>query len=644
MIHYIITFVAITNLHLAFGTSTMDTYSTDATIWSQTETTTDPQNHSSGTAYRQRAATNTPESFSNLVSTVQNELNVSLENLVSAFDKSSYDDDYGGFGMGFETDEVENDMHDEEVPLELENDIKHSLDPGQFNYAEYDEEVPRELYLTLSELYAQFNTLIEPAVRFICTAISNVSYDVISTSRTYVHNCTEFMVGLNGSTAAIGEVSVDDTVADLYRTVIQQVESMMELVEHLTEMVSGEVKFYEIGLSIFQQLEVIKLFNLTSELEIAVGKQKELVNLLQNISERAGNMSEHTDGNPFINVTTSGRMSRFVDAQYWAEILDERSQMLVTYRAWLREVQHAQFVMYKVTPVIMAIFVLVGITGNGLLLAIFVRHKETRTLANCMLINLTLVDFLSLIVNLLLDYLRVTTPWHMGWLDCKLFTFFGYLLMAVSTYSVAMLSFKRFMAVWQLRSLDWCHQSQKTKYVLIATVWGIGCIVSVPHAVFADIDSKTETCKVFSFKYRGPMDTADLIVFCAVPLLITAVFSGLTAYRIRRSVREIPGEATEQQHLQHSRMVSSTVLFALTVLFVVTYVPDFLFQFLIFGVGISVTIETFTLVNVVTFCLRFVNCCLNPIVLFVMTKRYRGYIKRYCGQREVQSAMRVKEA
>jgi len=44
---------------------------------------------------------------------------------------------------------------------------------------------------------------------------------------------------------------------------------------------------------------------------------------------------------------------------------------------------------------------------------------------------------------------------------------------------------------------------------------------------------------------------------------------------------------------------------------------------------------------VVTYCLRFVNCCLNPIVLFVMTKRYRGYIKRYCGQREVQPATRV---
>jgi hypothetical protein len=119
-----------------------------------------------------------------------------------------------------------------------------------------------------------------------------------------------------------------------------------------------------------------------------------------------------------------------------------------------------------------------------------------------------------------------------------------------------------------------------------------------------------------------------------MPLLITAVFSGLTAYRIRRSVREIPGEVTGQQQWQHSRMVSSTVLFALTVIFVVSNVPYFFFQFLIFVEDIYEYMSSWTLalLNVVTDSLRFVNCCLNPIVLFVLSKRYRGYIKRYFGQ------------
>jgi hypothetical protein len=209
-----------------------------------------------------------------------------------------------------------------------------------------------------------------------------------------------------------------------------------------------------------------------------------------------------------------------------------------------------------------------------------------------------------------------------------------------------MISVQRFVVLWQLPSLAWCHQSQKTNYVLIATVWGIGCIVSVPHAFMYGIESEIEDCYSVFIEYRVPVYTGNLIVFCVVPLLITAVFSGLTAYRIRRSVREIPGEATGQGQLQHGRMVSSTVLFALTVLFVVSNVPFFLFQFLTFVVQISMTTWKSALFNVVTYCLKFVNCCLNPIVVLVMSKRYRGYIKRYCGYIKVlwreRSTARIK--
>ena len=618
MIHHTITFVAITTLHLAVVTFTMDIYRTDAAIWSQTETTTDWQDHSSGTAYQQMAAAETAEIFTTVASAVHNELNASLENLLSAFNTASYIGDC--------------------------SDLPKHTDAYKFQYIPYYGVFTQVLIRMAWELYGKFNKLIDTALCFICRGNTTVGHDFIPMARIYVHNFTEFMVRLNGGEGAIGEVSVLDTVADLYRTSIQHVESVRELVGQLTEMISVENKIDAMNRTVLQEFEAVDFFYESSQFEITVGKQKELVKLLQNISESAGNMSKRADGNPFIKVVTSGKIWRFVDAQYWAKHLEEETHVLVFFQTMLLEMQNTRFVMDQVTPVVMAIVLVVGMPGNGLLLTIFIRHKETRTLANSMLINLTVVDFLSMVVNLLLDYLRLITPWHLGWLGCKLFTFFAYLIMAVSTYSVVMLSVQRFVAVWQLPSLAWCHQSQKTKYILIATVWGIGCILSVPHAVFTVTDSKTETCIEVPYKYLGPMTTVDLITFCVVPLLITAVFSGLTAYRIRRSAREIPGEATGQQQLQHSRMVSSTVLFALTVLFVVSYAPDNLNQLLIFGVGISVSIETFALVNVVTFCLRFVNCCLNPIVLFVMNKRYRGYVKRYCGQREVQPAMSVETA
>jgi gastrin-releasing peptide receptor len=618
MIHQTITFVAITTLHLAFVPFTVDIYRTDAATWSQTQTTTDWQDHSNGTDYQQMVATNNPESFTNLTSTVHSQVNVSLEHLVSAFHTSSC--------------------------IANCSDLQEQTDADKFHYISYDGEFPQELMRTAWEMYGKFNKLIKTALWFVCGGNETVGHDVISISRIYVHNFTEFMVRLNGSAATMGEVAVRDTLADLYRTSKQQVESVMGLVEHLTGMVSEEDKIDAMKRIMPQQWDSVEVFYNSSVLEISIGKQKELINLLQNISEKAGNMSEHTDGNPLINIITSGTMSCFVDAQYWTELIEQQTQVLVQYQTMLRVVQHKQFVFYTVAPVIVMIVLVMGITGNGLLLTIFVRHKETRTLANSMLINLTVVDLLSLVVNELLDYLLAIQPWPLGSLGCKLSHFFYSLLVAVSTYSVAIISVQRFAAVRQLPSLAWCHQSHKSKYVLIATVWVISCILSVPRALIANIDNKNKDCYTLPSEYKLPAYTGNLIVLCAVPLLITAVFSVLTAYRIRRSAREIPGEATGQHHLQHSRMVSSTVLFALTVFFVVSYAPFFLFQFIIFGVNISLPNWEYFWVYLITYHLRFLNCCLNPIVLFVTNKRFRGYIKKYCGQKEVELAISVEAA
>jgi gastrin-releasing peptide receptor len=605
MIHHTVTFVAITTLQLAFVTFTMDIYSTDPAIWSQTENTNDREDHSSGTAYQQMAATESPQNFTNMASTVHSDLNTSLENLVSAFNTASYVGNCSG--LLFHT------------------------PAHKFQYISYNWEFPQELIRTAWEQYGKFNTVIRTALRFICTGNSFVGLDVISMSRIYeyVHNFTEFMVKMNGSKAAIDEVALRDTVADLYRTSIQQVQSAKEIVEYLTEMLSEEDKFNELRGIVLQQLQALDFFNKFSVFENSAWNQKELVNLLQNISEKVGNMSEHKDGNPFINVIKSGRIWRFIDTQYWEKELEKENNLLVLIQTSLHALQNWHNFSFKVAPVIVAIVLVVGITGNGLMLTIFVRHEETRTLANSMLINLTVVDFLSLVVNVLLEYLHLILSWQFSWLGCKLFFFSSYLLFAVSTYSVAMISVQRFVAVRQLPSFAWCHQSEKSKYVLIATVWGIGCVLSVPHGVAALIDN--DKCMAVNVHEPSPLHTADLITFCVVPLLITAVFSVLTSYRIRQSAREIPGEATGQEQLQHRRMVSSTVLFALTVIFVVSYAPYFLFVFLISVSGISVSWAKYALINPITYSLRFVNCCLNPIVLFVLSKRYRGYIKRYFG-------------
>jgi gastrin-releasing peptide receptor len=547
--------------------------------------------------------TETPESFTDMASTVHNELNLSLENLVSAFDTAIYIGKCTGL-------------------------LYHML-AHQLKFIPHDGVFPQELIRTAWELYGKYNTVVKNSLWFLCTEDIDIGRAVIPKSRIYIHNVTEFMVRLNSSTAAKGEVAVRDTLAELYRNITQKMEALPEIFEHLTEMIPEEAKFYAMKRNIPQQWNS-DVFYKSSGLEYTVKSQKELVDLLQNITKRARYISEYKyGGQSYIGFSASGGIGRFFNAQYWANLFEQETKVLVLYKTKLLEGHHMQNLMYKMTPVIVAIALVVGITGNGLLLTIFVRHKETRTLANSMLINLTVVDCVSLVVIGLWEYLLINMDWRFDWFGCKVYVLLFYLLVAVSTYSLAMISVQRFVSVWQLPSLAWYHQSQKTKYVLVATVWGIGFILSVPHSVSAY--SENDQCYAASLQNASPLYTADLIMLCVVSLLITAMFSGLTACRIRQSAREIPGEGTGQQQLQHSRMVSSNVLLALTVLYVVSYGPYILSIYLISVVHVSLSSRELISLVITIYYLRFVNCCLNPIVLFVMSKRYRGYINRYCG-------------
>ena len=328
MIHHTITFVVITTLHHAFVTFTMDIYSTNATILSQTETTTAWQDHSIDTTYQQLAATEIPESFTNMASTINNQLNVSLENLVSSFNISNY--------IGTCMDILDTTY------------VTFMLIPNV-------DELLSELIKTTWDISLKFNRLMTTAFGYVCIGDKVLGHDVISMARKYVHNFKEFMDRINSSAAAIGEVAVLDTVADLYRTSIQHVESVLEAVKHLTDIISEEDNILEIFRSIIEKNREIKAFNEYSVWETIVRKQNEVVNVIQNIYERVGNMSEHTDKNPFINVISSGSIRRFLNVQYWAKEVERQTQVLVYYQTKLRDVQNNEFVRTIVVPVIMAI-------------------------------------------------------------------------------------------------------------------------------------------------------------------------------------------------------------------------------------------------------------------------------------------------
>jgi hypothetical protein len=54
--------------------------------------------------------------------------------------------------------------------------------------------------------------------------------------------------------------------------------------------------------------------------------------------------------------------------------------------------QQIHFIVSAVDPTVMATVCVFGIMGNGMLLSVFITHKENRTFPHSILMNLTAVD------------------------------------------------------------------------------------------------------------------------------------------------------------------------------------------------------------------------------------------------------------
>jgi hypothetical protein len=535
-----------------------------------------------------------------------NKLNISSHDFVSAFDLSSY-----------------------------ENNCDESYETvDEYHYIPNSGQFPGQMVELALALRDEFRALITTVMHFTCSSNETVGRHVSNMSRAYVEKCKQFVVELKDSmldqTKAEGRNILDPK---LYGKSIAHAQSVTRVVEQLTEMITDEEKVDVMKRIQYQHYEQMQYCNESLAWEAILGATKEIKNLLVIRLARAMNLSKDIEENDFLNVTVTNHTARFFDVSNCKHELRKAEAEIPKYKEELSNRQGDQIII-KVKRIITVIVFAVGITGNGLLLMVFIRHKQTRTLPNSMLINLTVVDCLSLIVNLILEYVRASTCWSFGLPLCKLYYLLRYVLIGVSTYSVVMISVQRFMVVAQTSSTAKCYLGKRTKYVHIAIVWALGFIVSVPHSVVANLNRGL--CYELSFESYGPVSTSDLVMVCLIPVVTVSVFSGLAAHRIRISVRNIPGEGTGLKQATHTRMVSSSILVALVVLFLVSYTPDFMYKFLTTQVHIWATNQQFNTINLITYYLRFVNCCLNPLVLFVMSTRYRAYIKRdvLCGDRK----------
>ncbi|XP_069669101.1 neuromedin-B receptor-like [Periplaneta americana] len=489
------------------------------------------------------------------------------------------------------------------------------------------EEPVQELTTMASEIRSQFQEVIKSAMIFACLTNDSVGQDTIDSLNDYVQKCTEFVEKLKLKQTEIEIVPVFDSRP--YQKSITDAQSVIFVVQQFRDLVDDNNKIVRLQTSFYKQAKAFDQFNKTAVWENITKEQKLLLNIMTDYVQKAGNLSENIQQNHLSNIFVTKTTSQLIDVKFWEKQLHNQKEIVALSQGAVDSFKDIDVTLYVVEPIVGGIVFVFSIIGNAILLLIFIRHKEMRTLPNLMVINLAFVDCLAVVLALPVDLLRLRYRWQLGLTGCKIFFFIQYMCISVSTYSVVMISVQRFMAVRDVPMTGKFQLGNKAKAILmLITVWLIGCIVGIPHAIAGDVIC--DFCVEVRYHSFGMVSTIDLFTYCIIPTILLAVFSGLAAVHIKRSVLKMPGEGTTGlKKLKHDRMLAFKVLLSLVILYFFGYVFHFLLIFLHHQLGVSFDGRTFILVNVILFCIRNLSICLNPVALYIMSKSYRVHFNKY---------------
>ncbi|XP_069691978.1 bombesin receptor subtype-3-like isoform X2 [Periplaneta americana] len=295
--------------------------------------------------------------------------------------------------------------------------------------------------------------------------------------------------------------------------------------------------------------------------------------------------------------------------------------------------EHEQMLLRSyIQPVLQGIIFVTGLVSNGILLAIFVKHKEMRTSTNIMLINLVVGDIYSLVVNLPLFYIYSTfTTWKLGEETCKLLRFSRHLGIGVNIFSVTALSVQRYCAA--LKSSRGKKLKRQLSTFLVVCVWVLACLFAAPHTFFAGFyGSRCSNSGIKHESYITIITLFEFIMLCIFPVVTISFFTILTGCTLSFTV-----DKKAKKERQAVRRVTN-ILAVLTIVVTISYVPYYVYRFLYIWCGLELSLKSHTVLQVVLYTLMFCNACFNPVAMYIVSQTFRRYFHFYlfwcCGEVE----------
>jgi hypothetical protein len=168
--------------------------------------------------------------------------------------------------------------------------------------------------------------------------------------------------------------------------------------------------------------------------------------------------------------------------------------------------------------------------------------------------------------------------------------------------------------------------------MFVVVVWLAALVVSLPPSLVYEFP--TGVCFPLATPHIKVLNVVYFVLYSLVLPVTLGVFSVVTARKLKKSVRNIPGELRYRSQ-ETSRYRSAKVVTALAISYVISHIPRSIWFFCVSFFHLDRMDTKYICIDEVTNYLMFANSCLNPLALYVSSGKFRQLFRRhlFCFQR-----------
>ncbi|XP_043258104.1 neuropeptide CCHamide-2 receptor-like [Colletes gigas] len=300
-----------------------------------------------------------------------------------------------------------------------------------------------------------------------------------------------------------------------------------------------------------------------------------------------------------------------------------------------------------IVPVVFILILVVGVTGNGILVLTLLRHANMRNIPNTYVLSLALGDLLVIVTCVpFTSILYTIESWPWGLAVCKLSECAKDISIGVSVFTLTALSAERYFAIVNPIRRHIAGLGAKPLTILTASlIWVLAIILAIPAALFSHVPTvalrdnhSIVICspfpKEFGESYQRGMVLFKFLAYYAIPLCVIAGFYLGMARHLELSTRNMPGELSTGGHrmeqIQARKKVGKMVI-SFVYIFVICFLPYHVFMlwFHFCPTSRDDFDDFWHAFRILGFCLSFVNSCVNPIALYFVSGTFRKRFNEY---------------